>query len=165
MLAIPRRAIHDRNPMSLRPAAHPTTEATRHPHQMGVVKGLIGTGQLPPPQPEPAGGMPQTKVGIENNAVDTIITSAQELRVQRTHWVGHNSGGYLHRLSGSTKTSNFWLLTSQFCCPARGHSFGAKSPNEPRFLPPKCFTEPVQQFLNGRSEGLGEPVPSQCNVV
>ena len=34
-----------------------------------------------------------------------------------------------------------------------------------RFLPPKCFTEPVQQFLKGPVKGLGEPVSSQRKDV
>ena len=34
-----------------------------------------------------------------------------------------------------------------------------------RFLPSKCFREPVQQFLKVPVKGLGEPVSSQRKVV
>src|SRR4030095_3342759 len=66
MLAVPHRAIEDGNLVRLCPAAYATTEATRHPHQMGVVESLIRTGQALPPEPKPAWGMPQTKVGIQD---------------------------------------------------------------------------------------------------
>ena len=34
-----------------------------------------------------------------------------------------------------------------------------------RFLPSRCFIEPVQQFFNGPVKGLGEPVLSRLTVV
>src|SRR5437867_6420885 len=78
MLAFPHRAIDDRNLVRLSPTADATTEATRHPHQMGVVEGLIGTGQALPPEPEPARRVSQTKIGVQDDAVQAVITSAHQ---------------------------------------------------------------------------------------
>jgi hypothetical protein len=45
----PSGAVDDRNIVRFRVAANAATEATRHPHQMSVVQGVIGPGQGLPP--------------------------------------------------------------------------------------------------------------------
>ena len=51
MLAIPHRAIDH---WKLEPSRALVAETARHPHHVGVVQGLAGVRQRPPPQPEAA---------------------------------------------------------------------------------------------------------------
>src|SRR4029077_7444375 len=62
VLPLASSAIDYRNRVGLSPATQPTAESAGQAHQMGVVQGIHGAGQILPPNPEPSGIVPRTEV-------------------------------------------------------------------------------------------------------
>jgi len=76
MLALTSSAVDDRNPMHSGKAMHSPTEATSHPHQVRVIKVVVGTVvQTPPPLAKAARGVTQRVERIENDAIDTVVAT------------------------------------------------------------------------------------------
>src|ERR1700745_2308284 len=63
-------------------AATAPAEAAGPPHQVGVLKRLVGPGQCPPPHAEPAGIMPHPEIAVQDDANDAIVTAAQKALVE-----------------------------------------------------------------------------------
>jgi hypothetical protein len=100
MLLFPCSAVDQGDPLFLSIGMNPAAKATREPHQMGVVKILIASPQPTPPGSESSGGLGQNEVGVQNNAVDTIIGSGQIRLIGLREFIRH-----LHRSSSSGDTN------------------------------------------------------------
>jgi hypothetical protein len=77
VFALPGGTVDHRNGVGLGVAANAPAEAPGHPHQGGVLQRLVGPGQRPPPHAEPAGVVPHPEIGVEDDAIDAIVTAAQ----------------------------------------------------------------------------------------
>lgn len=67
------------------PRLDPAGEPAGHPHQVGVIQLLVRAGVQPaPPGVKPTGIMPQRKVGIEHDPIDTVIAARQQIAVPLT---------------------------------------------------------------------------------
>ena len=71
-------------------AAKTTTETTGQAHQMGVVQGVIGSGQGSPPDMESARRMPHTEVRIQNDPIYAIVGTGEEVLIKLTESVCHS---------------------------------------------------------------------------
>jgi hypothetical protein len=70
-------------------------KVAREPHQMGVVQVVITASQLTPPGSKSSGGLGQNEVGVQNNAVDTIIGSGQIRLTGLREFIGHLHWSFL----------------------------------------------------------------------
>ena len=59
------------------------------PHQVGIFERLIRSGQRPPPHTEPARGMAHAEVRVQNNAIDAIVATAQQILIESAQPVRH----------------------------------------------------------------------------
>ena len=92
VLTLTSAAVNDRDVPGFSEAAHPTTEATGHTHQMGVVQLLVGAiHQAPPPGPKPAGRVAQAVVGVQDDAIDTVVRTLQQISIPLGQLVGHST--------------------------------------------------------------------------
>src|SRR5207249_7499319 len=83
-------AVNDRDLVSLGEATYTATEATGHAHQMGVVQLFVGPiHQATPPVPKPATRVAQRVVGVQDDAIDTLITVVHQVAVPLGQCVGH----------------------------------------------------------------------------
>src|SRR6266540_5069831 len=74
VLALSASAVDNWNSVSLGEAAHSTTEATGHAHEMSVVQLLVGAAhQPPPPLPKATGRVADPVVRIQDNPVDAVV--------------------------------------------------------------------------------------------
>ena len=90
VLVFPSAAVNDRDVVSFSEAADSTTEATGHAHQMGVVQLLVGAiHQAPPPGPKAPSRVAQAVVGVQDDAIDTVIGAVQQLSIALRQLVGH----------------------------------------------------------------------------
>src|SRR6202022_50104 len=69
--------------------ANATAEPAGQPHQVGVFERLIRSGQRPPPHTEPAWIMAHAEVGVQNNAIDAIVATAQQILIESAQPVRH----------------------------------------------------------------------------
>src|SRR3977135_3270924 len=69
--------------------ANATAEPAGHPHQVGVFKRLIRSGQRPPPHPEPARIMAHAEIRVQNDAIDAIVAAAQQILIESAQPVRH----------------------------------------------------------------------------
>src|ERR1700740_1122827 len=83
MLALAYGTVDHRNGVCFGIAANTTAEPAGHPHQIGVLQRLIGPGQRPPPDTEPAGIMPHPEIRVEDDAIHAIVAAAQQILVER----------------------------------------------------------------------------------
>src|SRR6516164_2629683 len=67
-----------------------TTETTGHPHQVGVIQGVIGPSQLPPPGAEPSGSMCHTEITRQNDSVEAIVATGEEILLKVSESVRHS---------------------------------------------------------------------------
>jgi hypothetical protein len=80
-------------------------ETAGQAHQIGVVQRLVRAGQLAPPEAEAAGNVAHREIGIQHDAVNAVVTAAQEVMIASTqpiHCGGHatsnpNSISNLHQ--------------------------------------------------------------------
>src|SRR6201981_252446 len=89
VFALPCGTVDHRNAMCLGIAANAPAEAAGHPHQVGVLKRLVGPGQRPPPHAEPAGIMPHPEIAVQDDAIDAIVTAAQKVLVENAQPIRH----------------------------------------------------------------------------
>jgi len=92
VLALPSLTVNQGNTLLLRISMNPSAKATRKPHEMGIVEILIASSHLTPPGSESSGGLGKDKIGIEYNAIDTIINSGKIRLIRLREFIGH-----LHR--------------------------------------------------------------------
>src|SRR5205085_8386523 len=69
--------------------ANATAEPAGQPHQVGVFERLIRSSQCPPPHPEPTRIMAHAEVSVQNNAIDAIVATAQQILIERAQPVCH----------------------------------------------------------------------------
>ena len=96
VLTFPHGAVDDRNIVRFRIAAKAATEATRHPHQMSVVQGVIGPSQGLPPYMKAPGRMSHTEVSIQNDPIDAIVAAGEKILIEVAESVCHRSEDYRH---------------------------------------------------------------------
>src|SRR5690242_5349039 len=89
MLALPDRTVDHRNSVRLGVTANATAEPAGQPHQVGVFERLIRSSQCPPPHPEPTRIMAHAEVSVQNNAIDAIVATAQQILIERAQPVCH----------------------------------------------------------------------------
>jgi hypothetical protein len=92
MLPFPTLTVNQRNALLCGISVNPSAKATSESHEMGVVKILIAPSQLAPPGPESSGGLRHNEIGIEHNAIDTIIGSVKKRLIGLREFIEH-----LHR--------------------------------------------------------------------
>jgi hypothetical protein len=93
---LPHAAVDERNIMRLGIGAKAATEATRHPHQMGVVQGVIGSGQGFPPDMKAPGRMSHTEVRIQNDSIYAIVAAREEILIEVAESIRHREEDYRH---------------------------------------------------------------------
>jgi hypothetical protein len=89
MLLFPLSAVDQGNTLFLSISMNPSAKATRKSHQMGVVKIFIVSPQLTPPGSESSFGLSQNEVGVQNNAIDTIIGSGKIRLIGLREFIGY----------------------------------------------------------------------------
>ena len=89
VLTFPHGAVDDRNIVRFRITAKAATEATRHPHQMSVVQGVIGPSQGLPPYMKAPGRMSHTEVSIQNDPIDAIVAAGEKILIEVAESVCH----------------------------------------------------------------------------
>jgi len=89
VLAFTRGTIYDRNLLGFRPSPQSAAESSCHTHQMGVVQVLVTAVQSTPPTTKATIVNPLGEIGIENNAVNAIVGSGQQVGVLITELVWH----------------------------------------------------------------------------
>src|ERR1700720_311853 len=57
--------------------------------EVGVFERLIRSGQRPPPHPEPARIMAHSEIRVQDNAIDAIVTAAQQILIESAQPVCH----------------------------------------------------------------------------
>jgi hypothetical protein len=70
----------------------PAAKATRKLHKMGIVQVLLVVPQPAPPCPESSGRLPHNEIGIQDNAIDTIINPVKTRLILLAELIGQ-----LHR--------------------------------------------------------------------
>ena len=75
--------------MGFRITTNATAEPAGQPHQVGVFERLIRAGQRPPPHTEPARVMAHAEVRVQNNAIDAIVATAQQILIESAQPVRH----------------------------------------------------------------------------
>jgi hypothetical protein len=91
-----------RNSVGLGVAAHTPAEAPGQPHQVSVRQHLVGAGQRPPPQAEPTGTMPHPEIADQSDAIDAIVTAAQQVLVENAQPIRHPGSVQLPRRPAQT---------------------------------------------------------------
>src|SRR6476646_4396300 len=89
MLALPDRTVDHGNAVRLGITANATAEPAGHPHQVGVFERVVRSSQRPPPDTEPSGTMPHAEVRIQNDAIDAIVATAQQILIESAQPVCH----------------------------------------------------------------------------
>ena len=89
VLALPCRTVDHGNVVGFGITANATAEPAGQPHQVGVFERLIRSGQRPPPHTEPARVMAHAEVRVQNNAIDAIVATAQQILIERAQPVCH----------------------------------------------------------------------------
>src|SRR5713226_7855664 len=76
MLALPAAAVDDGDVVRLGEPSNAAAKAASQTHEVRVVELVLGAAhQSPPPQPKPAGRVAQRVVGVQNNAIDTVVSA------------------------------------------------------------------------------------------
>jgi len=92
VLVLTSAAVNDRNVVGFGEAAYTATEPTGHAHQMGVVQLFIGSiHQATPPETEAASRVAQRVVRVQDDAIDTVIATVQQVPVPLGQLVGHGA--------------------------------------------------------------------------
>ena len=92
VLTLTSAAVNDRDVVGFGEAAHPTTEATGHTHQMRIVQMFVGAfHQAAPPLPKAAGRVTQRVVGVQDDAIDTVVGTLQQISIPFGQLVGHSA--------------------------------------------------------------------------
>src|SRR6266850_352553 len=86
---LPCRTVDHGNVMGFGITANATAEPAGQPHQVGVFERLIRSGQRPPPHTEPARVMAHAEVRVQNNAIDAIVATAQQILTESAQPVCH----------------------------------------------------------------------------
>src|SRR6266566_2700848 len=90
VLALPGRAVDDRDAVRARPRLDPAGEPAREPHQVRVIQLIVGAVVPPPPPgPEPARVVPQAEVGLQHNPVHAVIAAGQQIAIPLGEVIGH----------------------------------------------------------------------------
>src|SRR6476646_7207857 len=89
MLALPDRTVDHGNAVRLGITANATAEPAGQPHQVGVFERVVRSSQRPPPDTEPSGTMPHAEVRIQNDAIDAIVATAQQILIESAQPVCH----------------------------------------------------------------------------
>ena len=85
------------NPLLLGVSMDSAAKATRKLHEMGVVKILVAPSQLAPPRSESPGTLSHNEIGIEHNAIDTIINPVKTRLILLAKLIGQLHRSFLHR--------------------------------------------------------------------
>jgi hypothetical protein len=92
VLTLTSTAVNNRDVVGFGEAAHPTTEATGHTHQMRIVQMFVGAiHQAAPPLPKTAGRVRQHVVGVQDDAIDTVVGTRQQISIPLAQLVGHSA--------------------------------------------------------------------------
>src|SRR6516165_12263875 len=70
-------------------STHATAEPAGQPHQVSVFERLVRSGQRPPPHTEPARIMAHAEVRVQNDAIDAIVATAQQILIESAQPVRH----------------------------------------------------------------------------
>ena len=89
-------------------AANAATETTRHPHQVRVVQGVIGSGQRSPPHLKAPGRMSHTEISIQHDPIDAIVAAGQQILIEVAESVCHRSDMDLRSIRHGNYT---WFLS------------------------------------------------------
>src|SRR5271157_2647800 len=134
MLALPRRAIDDRNAVRLGVASRAPAEPAGQTHQMGVIQGFVRSRQRSPPHAETARTMPRPEIAIQNDAIHAIVAAVKQLSIEFAQSVCHApfSRGDAERRIHATPAyrlqrafREMWRRLNAAQLPRRGHFFPA----------------------------------------
>ncbi len=89
VLALSASAVDDRNPVRLGGATHPPTETTGHTHQVGIVEFLFRAHESSPPLAEATARIAQPEVPVQDDAINAVIASVQQVTIALAQLVGH----------------------------------------------------------------------------
>lgn len=95
-----RAAIHDGNAVGLGERSHAATEAPCHSHPVAVVQFFFGAVvHSPPPTAKATGRIAEPEIGIQHDAVHTLVAAVEKLAVVTTQLIcGPSGGAYRRRL-------------------------------------------------------------------
>jgi hypothetical protein len=89
MLPHSRRATLHGEAVLLRGGVHTPAKPARHALQMGIVQMVLRAEKLAPPLPKASRIVAERKVGVEDNAIHTVVAAFKKLAVTFTQKVGH----------------------------------------------------------------------------
>src|SRR5262252_8301926 len=98
VLALARRTVDNRNVIRLGIAANAPTKPAGQSHHMNIVQRGVRSSELPPPHPETAWVMSHPEIGVQYDAINAVIATAQEILIKSAQPVAHEGDG---RYSGS----------------------------------------------------------------
>jgi hypothetical protein len=81
MLPFSTLTVNHRNALRFGISVNPSAKSTRESHEMGIVQILIVSSQLAPPGSESSSRLGQDEIGIEHNAINTIICALKILLI------------------------------------------------------------------------------------
>ena len=89
ILELTRPGLEHRNAIRSGPDAKPTPKPTRHAPQVCIIQRGERAVELAPPKAEPAGVVGEAKVGTQDNAVQAIVLSVEQIGIGATQSIGH----------------------------------------------------------------------------
>src|ERR1022692_582368 len=122
-------AVHHWDVIGLGPGAQTTAEASCHAHQMVVIQVFIRAVQFPPPHTKPSARLAHGEVGVQNDAIDAIVTTFQKLAVKRAQLVWHGDLLRVVDYNSERKTAPLPLQAPRQSCPV-GATFSRRSPRK-----------------------------------
>jgi hypothetical protein len=113
MLPFSTLTVNQRNALLCGISVNSSAKATRESHEMGIVKILIVPSQLAPPSSESSGGLGHNEIGIEHDAIDTIICAVKIALIIVTELIWHHHlSSPPRRLRVKTTKYEHWALMS-----------------------------------------------------
>jgi hypothetical protein len=93
---------------------------------MVLVQIFIGPVQRPPPNAKASGCLSHSKVRVQDDPIDAIVTTLQKIGVKIAQLVGHDSERNRNCMSSATLHKGL---------PRRGHFFAAQSAKKRSYFP------------------------------
>jgi hypothetical protein len=113
MLPFSTLTVNQRNALLCGISVNSSAKATRESHEMGIIEILIIPSQLAPPSSESSGGLGHNEIGIEHDAIDTIICAVKIALIIVTELIWHHHlSSPPRRLRVKTTRYEHWALMS-----------------------------------------------------
>ncbi len=120
VLALVVLAVKDRDAIRGGPRSDPPGEAASHPHQVGVVEVLVVVVvQSPPSDPKTTRAVTEREIGVQDDAVHTVVYSGQQIAIACRQLVTH-------------------LVTVGLCGTSRHVGTAPKGPSRRGEVPARC---------------------------